>query len=267
MINVAPVDTLKQLQAMLPNVSQIGSYGLTEAGGVVSFNDWNESYEDRIDTVGPPVRGLEVRIVDPDTGTVLGPHEPGEIQVRGIGVFTGYYKDPEKTAATLDVDGWLHTGDLCSLDESGKIRYLGRYKEMLKVGGENVAPAEIESFLSTHPAVKLCMVVGVPDARLTEVAAAFVELKEGVSVTGDELVAYCKGQIASYKVPRHVRFVTEWPMSATKVQRFRLRDQLCGRTRRLQAPRAAGAGRFPTRSRAPLSSTSRVSWGRMMSST
>ena len=226
MINIAPVDTLEALQAQLPHAAQIGSYGLTEGGGVVSYNDWRESYEDRIRTVGPPVRGTEVRIVDPDTGTVLGPHQPGEIQVRGIGVFEGYYKDPEKTAATLDDEGWLSTGDLCSLDETGKIIYLGRYKEMLKVGGENVAPAEIESFLSTHPAVKLCMVVGVPDARLAEVAAVFVELKEGTTATEEELIGFCRGRIASYKVPRYVRFVTEWPMSATKVQRFRLRDEL-----------------------------------------
>jgi acyl-CoA synthetase (AMP-forming)/AMP-acid ligase II len=226
MINVAPVDTLRGLQAQLPHVAQIGSYGLTEGGGVVSFNDWQESEEDRLNTVGPPLRGMEVRIVDPESGSVLQPDQPGEMQVRGIGVFGGYYKDQEKTAATLDAEGWLHTGDLCSVDENGRIRYLGRYKEMLKVGGENVAPAEIESFLSTHPAVKLCMAVGVPDSRLTEVAAAFVELKEGTTATEEELIAFCKGKIASYKVPRYVRFVTEWPMSATKVQRFRLRDDL-----------------------------------------
>jgi acyl-CoA synthetase (AMP-forming)/AMP-acid ligase II len=126
----------------------------------------------------------------------------------------------------LDDDGWVHTGDIGSLTVDGRIRYLGRTKDMLKVGGENVSAIEVESLLSTHPAIKLAQVVGIPDPRLIEVPVAFVELASGYSLTAAEVTAHCSGQIASFKIPRHVRFVTEWPMSATKIQKFRLRDQL-----------------------------------------
>ena len=124
--------------------------------------------------------------------------------------------------------GWFHSGDRGKLDEDGRLTYLGRLKDMLKVGGENVAALEIEAFLGTHPAVKIAAVVGVPDARYDEVPAAYVELVPGETATEEELIAFCKGQIASFKIPRHVRFLTaaEWPMSASKVQKFRLREQL-----------------------------------------
>jgi acyl-CoA synthetase (AMP-forming)/AMP-acid ligase II len=122
--------------------------------------------------------------------------------------------------------GWLHSGDLGVIDEQGRVTYLARLKDMLKVGGENVSPAEIESHLSTHPAVKLVQVVGAPDERLGEVVVAFVELAPGREATAEELVEHCRGRIASFKVPRHVRFVDEWPMSATKIQKFRLREQI-----------------------------------------
>ena len=138
-------------------------------------------------------------------------------------MFDGYYKDPVKTADTFR-DGWFRTGDLGMVDDSRQIFFLGRLKDMLKVGGENVAAVEIESFISNHPAVKLVQVVGVPDARLVEVAAAFIELRPGAKATEQEIIEFCKGKIASFKVPRHVRFVTEWPMSSTKIQKYKLRD-------------------------------------------
>src|SRR5262249_14449298 len=159
--------------------------------------------------------GAEVRIAD-----------DGEILVRSFGLFDGYANDPEKTAAAFDQDGWYRTGDRGSLDEHGRLRFLGRLKDMLKVGGENVAAAEIESVLSTHPAVKLVQAVGVPDPRLEEVPAVFVELRAGKVATEDELIAYCAERFARFKVPRYVRFVSEWPMSATKIQKGPLRDQL-----------------------------------------
>jgi acyl-CoA synthetase (AMP-forming)/AMP-acid ligase II len=164
-----------------------------------------------------------VRIVGP-TGDDLPHGVHGEILVRGIGVMKGYYRDAERTAEVIDEDGWLHTGDLCSVDADGQISYIGRTKDMLKVGGENVAPAEIESYLSKHPAVQLVQVVGVPDERLGEVACAYIELREGCSAGPADFIEYCRGQIASFKVPRHVRLITEWPMSATKIKRFRLRE-------------------------------------------
>lgn len=124
----------------------------------------------------------------------------------------------------MDADGWLRTGDLGSLDLDGRISYHGRLKDMLKVGGENVAAVEIESYLGTHPAVKIAQVVSAPDPKYVEVPAAFVELHDGIEIAADELVEYCRHKIASFKVPRYVRFVTEWPMSATKIQKYRLRE-------------------------------------------
>ena len=173
----------------------------------------------------PPVPGHEVRIVDPETDDELPVGERGEITVRGPGLFERYHNDPEKTAEAMR-GGWFHTGDLGCVDAAGRLTFLGRLKDMLKVGGENVAAVEIEAYLVTHPAVKIAQVVGVPDARYVEVPAAFVELVDGADATEEELIDYCRGTIASFKVPRHVRFVTEWPMSATKIQKFQLREDL-----------------------------------------
>jgi fatty-acyl-CoA synthase len=222
-INIAPIETLRVMARALPHAAQIGSYGITEGGGIISFNDAHETQRQLEETVGPPVPSTEVRIVGA-TGMELPRGAQGEILVRGIGVMTGYYRDAEQTAEVLDEDGWLHTGDLCSVDADGQISYVGRTKDMLKVGGENVAPAEIESYLSKHPAVQLVQVVGVPDDRLVEVACAYIELREGFSAEPAEFIEYCRGQIAGFKVPRHVRIITEWPMSATKIKRFRLRQ-------------------------------------------
>lgn len=226
MNNVAPPETLRSMQQAIPNAIQVSAYGCTEVGGVISFNELTDDEDKRCHTCGRPFAGIEVRISDLETGQILEAGEKGEILVRGYSVFEGYYKDPEKTAANLERDGWFHTGDLGALDEDGRIIYLGRIKDMLKVGGENVAAAEIESYLGTHPAVKIVQVVGVPDDRLVEVPAAFIELHDGAVVTEQEIIDFCKGKIASFKVPRYVRFVTDWPMSATKIQKFRLRERL-----------------------------------------
>jgi acyl-CoA synthetase (AMP-forming)/AMP-acid ligase II len=137
----------------------------------------------------------------------------------------GYYNAPEKTAEAIR-DGWFYTGDIGSIDAGGNVMFHGRTKDMLKVGGENVAAAEIEAMLQSHPAVSLAQVVGLPDARYAEVPAAFVELAEGARVSEGELIAHCTGQLASFKIPRHVRVVTEWPMSTSKIQKFRLRERL-----------------------------------------
>lgn len=226
-VNVAPPDQLRAMQSAFPRAVQVSSYGCTEVGGVAAYNELTDGLEERVTTCGRPFPGVEVRIVDPETGEVVGPGTAGEILVRGYSLLDGYYKDPEGTAAATDDEGWFHTGDQGSLDAGGRIVFLGRLKDMLKVGGENVAAAEIESFLSTHPAVKIVQVVGVPDERLVEVPAAFVEAHEGQHVTAEELIAHCTGRIAGFKVPRHVRFVETWPMSATKIQKFRLREELC----------------------------------------
>ena len=224
MLNVAPPDLLRAMQAAVPQAVQLGSYGCTEVGGVVAYNELDDTPEQRVETCGRPFPGIEVRVVG-ESGQPLPAGEQGEILVRGYSLFDGYHDDPEQTAAVLDDEGWFHTGDLGVLDASNRVAYRGRIKDMLKVGGENVAAAEIESFLCTHPAVKLAQVVGVPDDRLVEVPVAFVELHEGYRVAAEEIVAHCTGRIAAFKVPRHVRFVDRWPMSATKIQKFRLREQ------------------------------------------
>ncbi len=221
MLNVGPPDLLRQMQASLPHVTQLSLYGLTEGGGAVTYNHLDDDLEVRVGTTGTPLPGSEVRIVDPDTGEVLGPGAVGEISIRGVTLCESYYRDPEKTAAVFDGEGWLSTGDRGELDAAGRLLFIGRLKDMLKVGGENVAPAEVEEHLGRHPAVKLVVVVGAPDERLGEVPVAFVELRPGTSATTDELLEHCQGQIARFKIPRYVRFVTEdeWPMSATKIQK------------------------------------------------
>ncbi|MBI1181541.1 MAG: AMP-binding protein [Alphaproteobacteria bacterium] len=209
---------LQRFQEAFPGAVQTAAYGLTESCGIVCAGMPEDGLEERLTTNGRALPGVELRVVDRETGETLGPGEKGELLIRSGAIFSGYYKDPAKSAETLR-DGWLHTGDLCSLDEGGRVRFHGRVKDMLKVGGENVAAVEIESFLMAHPAVKLAQVVGVADERLGEVPAAFIELAPGGALDGAGVIAHCRGQIASYKIPRYVRFVTEWPMSATKVRK------------------------------------------------
>jgi len=210
----------------LPDAIYVGTFGMTETAGTVTTSRLDDPLPERITRLGRALPGLELRILDPATGHDAPRGGQGEILVRGYSTLEGYYKDPDKTAQAIDAGGWFHTGDIGSLDESGTVMFHGRLKDMLKVGGENVAAAEIETCLQRHPAVKLAQVVGVPDGRLVEVAAAFVERHADTSVTEAELIAFCRGEIAGFKVPRHVRFVTEWPMSTSKIQKFRLRDQL-----------------------------------------
>ena len=229
MNNVAPPDALRRIHAALPTAQHTNAYGLTECGGVAAFSHPDDPPEKRPVTSGRPLPGIELQIRDPESGApVAEPDTRGEIWMRGYCVFEGYYKDPVKNAECFDDAGWFNTGDLGALDEDGRVSFMGRVKDMLKVGGENVAALEIESFLQTHPAVNIAQVVGVPDERYDEVPAAFVELTPGAELAPDALIAHCRGRIASFKVPRHVRFVAPgaWPMSATKVQKYRLRDAL-----------------------------------------
>ncbi len=223
---VQPPGIKDAMLAAMPHAIYVGTFGMTETAGTVTTSRLDDPLEERVGRLGRPLPGLEVRIFNHEAGRDSATGERGEVLVRGYSTLIGYYKDPEKTAAALDQEGWFHTGDVGSLDAAGTIMFHGRTKDMLKVGGENVAAAEIESCLQRHPAVKLAQVVGIPDARLAEVAAAFVEKKPGVEVTAQELMDFCRQEIASFKVPRQVRFVTEWPMSTSKIQKFRLRDEL-----------------------------------------
>jgi acyl-CoA synthetase (AMP-forming)/AMP-acid ligase II len=224
--NVAPPEVLDKFQKRIPHAVQLTCYGGTE-GGVVTMTRPEDPLEVRINTCGGPQRGVELRVVDED-GSPLGPGERGIIEFRGFNTLSYYWKSPEKTSQSIREDGWTTMQDLGVLDAEGRVLFLGRQKETLKVGGENVAPQEVEAQLSTHPAVKLVQVVGVPDERLLEVVAAFVELIPGADASEEELIEHCRGRIASFKVPRMIRFIDgeEWPMSATKIQRFKLRERL-----------------------------------------
>ena len=222
---VQPPAVAESIMRAMPEAVQVGSFGMTETAGTVCTGSPDEPEHLRITRLGKPLPGLEVRIVVPD-GAQAAPGEQGEVLVRGYSLLEGYHKDAEKTAQAIDPDGWFHTGDIGSLDDHGTIMFHGRYKDMLKVGGENVAAAEIEALLARHAAVKLAQVVGIPDPKYSEVPAAFVELNPGMSATSEELCAFCKLEVASFKVPRVVRFVSEWPMSSSKIQKFRLREAL-----------------------------------------
>lgn len=223
---VQPAWIKEAMAKAMPHAVQVGTYGMTEAAGTVCTSRLDDPYELRTGRLGVPLDEWEVRIVDPETGEEKPRGEQGEVLIRGPNMLKGYYRAPEKTAEVIDADGWFHTGDIGSFDESGHIMFHGRTKDMLKVGGENVAAAEIEAVLNSHPAVQLSQVVGIPDPRLVETPAAFVELKPGQSASAEELKAFCRGKIANFKLPRHVRFVTSWPLSTSKIQKFRLRDEL-----------------------------------------
>jgi acyl-CoA synthetase (AMP-forming)/AMP-acid ligase II len=223
---VQPPSIGEKMKKALPNAIFVGTFGMTETAGTVTTSRLDATEEQRFTRLGTPLSGIEVKAVDAETGQEVATGERGEAWIRGYCTFTRYYKSPEKTAEALDDEGWFHSGDLISIDADGQIMFHGRLRDMLKVGGENVAAVEIESCLQQHEAVKLAQVVGIPDPRLTEVAAAFIELEPGQNADEEELIAFCKGKIASFKIPRHVRFVNEWPMSSTKIQKFRLQDQL-----------------------------------------
>jgi acyl-CoA synthetase (AMP-forming)/AMP-acid ligase II len=223
---VQPAGVAPPIMKAMPAALQVGTYGMTETAGTVSTGAPDEPENQRITRLGRPLPGLEVKVVDPESGQEAARGARGELLVRGYSLLEGYYRDAEKTAQAIDRDGWFHTGDIGSIDEAGTLMFHGRFKDMLKVGGENVAAAEIEAQLQKHPAVKLAQVVGIPDAKYAEVPAAFVELKPGEQASDAELIEFCRREIAGFKVPRHVRFVTEWPMSSSKIQKFRLRSAL-----------------------------------------
>jgi fatty-acyl-CoA synthase len=224
-------ERLMQLEARMPWAAQVSSYGATECASNLTLTRQNDTYEARMHTLGQPLPGMQVKIADVETGERVPAGVVGELCFKGYALFEAYYKDPELTAACFDGDGYFHSQDLAKLDEEGRLIYTGRLKDMLKVGGENVSAIEVEGYLVGHPAVSIAQVVAAPDAKYGEVAAAFLQLKQGASVTEEDIIGYCRGQIAGYKVPRHVRFVDEWPMSGTKIQKFVLREAIAAELR------------------------------------
>ncbi|OZC79058.1 hypothetical protein CH274_16600 [Rhodococcus sp. 06-418-5] len=227
MLNVAPPDALRKLQARTPHTVQVSAYGCSEGGGVSAVNEIDESLADRVLSQGRAFPGVDIAAMDSFTGRILEPGMVGELVIRGWGVFAGYWNDDARTGEVLDESGWLHTGDRGSVDELGRVTYRGRLKDMIKVGGENVAALEIESVLVSHPDVLVAAVVAVPHDRLIEVPAAAVELRTGAVFDAQMLLDHCRVSLARYKVPHYVVAKKTWPMSATKIQKYRLRDEMC----------------------------------------
>ena len=218
-----PVEVMKGvLEDLHCNVSI--AYGLTEASPVITMTRFDDSIERRVETVGRALDGIEVKIADDDRRPVP-TNDMGELACRGYNVMMGYYKMADKTAESIDSGGWLYSGDLATMDADGYVKIVGRKKDMLITGGFNVYPAEIEEYLFTHPKVQNVSVIGVPDGVMGEVALAYVIPCEGATVDPQEIVEYCGGEIANFKVPRYVEVVEEFPMTQSgKVQKFRLRE-------------------------------------------
>ncbi|KXS40584.1 MAG: fatty-acyl-CoA synthase [Methanolobus sp. T82-4] len=201
------------------------AYGLTEASPVFTQTSTDDSIERRVSTVGTSMPDIEVKIIDPETGETVGPDVPGEICCRGYNVMKGYYKMPDMTERAIDEDGWLHSGDIATVDEDGYYKITGRIKDMIIRGGENIYPREIEEFLFTMPGIKDVQVVGIPDDKYGEIVGAFVITSDSADITEADVRDYSIARIARYKVPKHVFFVEEYPLTASgKVQKFKLRD-------------------------------------------
>jgi fatty-acyl-CoA synthase len=200
-------------------------YGMTETSPVSTQTEADDPLERRVATVGRVHPHVEVRIVD-DEGATVARGERGELCTRGYSVMKGYWNDPDKTAEAIDADGWMHTGDLATMDDEGYVNIVGRLKDMIIRGGENIYPREVEEFLYGHPDISDVQVIGVPDPRFGEELMAWIKLTPGATGDADEIRAWCAGRIAHYKVPRHIRFVDEFPMTVTgKIQKFKMREQ------------------------------------------
>ena len=223
--SVCPIEVMKRAVKDM-HVTEITSvYGQTESSPGITQTRTEDSIELRVATVGRALPGAEVKIIDIETGATLPPGKQGELCARGYMVMKGYYKMPEETAKVIDADGWLHTGDLAVMDENGYCKITGRIKQMIIRGGENIYPREIEEFLYTHPKISDVQVYGVPDRKYGEQVMAAIVLKKNLELTVDEVRDFCRGRIASYKVPKYVKFVDSYPMTASgKIQKFKLRE-------------------------------------------
>jgi fatty-acyl-CoA synthase len=222
-----PIEIMRQVTSRMGARELTIAYGLTEASPVITQSRTDDPLELRCETVGRPIPGVEVKIVDPATGRELGDNQPGELCARGHVVMLGYYNDPAATAAAIDADGWLHTGDLAARLPSRYFRITGRIKDLVIRGGENIYPREIEEFLFTHPAIEQAAVVGVPDEKYGEELCAWIKLKPGAGLTAEEVREFCRQHLAHYKVPRYVKLVQEFPQTVTgKIQKFKIREAM-----------------------------------------
>src|SRR4051812_21814174 len=225
-----PVEVMKRVQRDM-HMTEVGiCYGMTETSPVSTQTRADDSLERRVSTVGRPGPHVEVKIVDPDTGLVVPRGETGEFCTRGYSVMLGYWNEPDKTAEAIDAARWMHTGDLATMDENGYCNIVGRIKDMVIRGGENVYPREVEEFLYSHPDVADVQVIGVPDVRYGEELCAWVVPRSGASLSEEAVREYCQSRLAHYKVPRYVVFVEGFPMTVTgKVQKFKMREDSIAR--------------------------------------
>jgi fatty-acyl-CoA synthase len=220
-----PVETMKQVIERMHASEMTICYGLTESSPVFTQTTTEDTLERKCETVGRKHDVVEVRVVDPETGEDCPPNVPGEFCTRGYHIMKGYYKMPEATAAAIDADGWLHSGDLGTVDEDGYYRITGRIKDMIIRGGENIYPREIEEFLYTMPGVKDVQVVGVPDPKYGEVVGAFIKRFEGSEITESDVQEFSRARMARYKAPKYVFFIDEFPQTASgKIQKYKLRE-------------------------------------------
>ncbi|WP_126427199.1 AMP-binding protein [Brevibacillus marinus] len=221
-----PIEVMKKVVDLMGIREITIAYGQTESSPVITQTRPEDSIERRVSTVGRPHDDVEVKIINPETGEPVGPGVQGELCTRGYLVMKGYYNMPEQTQKVIDQDGWLHTGDLATMDEDGYFRITGRLKDMIIRGGENIYPREIEEFLYSHPKILDVQVVGVPDELYGEQVLACIKVREGEVLTEEEVKQYCEGKIARYKIPHYVQFVSEYPMTASgKIQKYKLREQ------------------------------------------
>jgi len=219
-------ERLRQLQEKTPHAPILNTFGQTETCAFLSLSAIDDEPELRFTTGGFPLPGMECEVHDPETGENLPYGNTGELWYRGPNMFDGYFRDAELTKEVFDDRGYFRTGDIVEIDSEGRVTFLSRLKDMLKVGGENVSAAEVEGYLITHPDVALAQVVAAPDELYVEVPAAYIQLKPDASSTEEEIIDFCRGKIATYRIPRYVRFVSEWPMSGTKIKKVSLREMI-----------------------------------------
>jgi len=220
-----PLEVMKQVQNRMHMREVTIGCGMTETAPLATQTSPDDPLDKRVGTVGRVHPHVEIKIVDPKTGQVVPRGTPGEQCTRGYNVMLGYWNNPEATRRAIDSARWMHTGDLATMDDDGYVKIVGRIKDMLIRGGENIYPREIEEFLHAHPAVSDVQVIGVPDERYGEEVMAWVRLRDGARVTEAELKEFCRGRIATFKIPRYWKFVTEFPMTVTgKIQKFRMRE-------------------------------------------
>src|SRR5262249_51449853 len=220
-----PIEVMKKVVEKMHCSALTIAYGQTESSPVITQTRANDSIERRVSTVGRALPHTEVKVVDAVTQKIVARGEPGELCTRGYAVMKGYFRNRKASREVLDEDGWLHTRDLATMDEDGYVKITGRVRDMIIRGGENVYPREIEEFLYGHPKISDVQVIGIPDQKYGEEVMAWVRLKEGETVTAEELREFCQGKIAHFKIPRFIKFVTEYPMTISgKIQKYRMRE-------------------------------------------